>query len=77
MITLPTEVLALISTLVRRHPQQEVETLVSEVVSTLAGQTPNLLLPLVRSSGSLDVVITAIAEAVERAKADCSQTARG
>jgi hypothetical protein len=75
MTSLPPEILTLVSTTVSRDPHKAVEALVSEVVSTLAGTKPDVLVSLVKSAGTFDLVVTAIAEQVEQEQAAHHQSA--
>lgn len=67
-MTLPSEVIATIQSIVKDRPSDEVPVIVSEVIETLAGRDPNWLLSVIKSAGGPSALVQAISEETRRLK---------
>lgn len=73
VMPLPTEVVALIERVVRQSPSNDLPTMVSEVLETMAGSDPNKLLAWMKSYGGAAEFIKDIQIETKRQKSQRAQ----
>lgn len=73
-VPLPSEVVSVIGTIVKKRPSSEVTAIVSEVIESLAGSDPDKLLAWIKSCGTPGEFIKAIQDETRRAKKEARES---
>ena len=73
IMNLPAEVKKVVAEIVRQQPTVEAATLTSQVISTVAGRHPNVIIEAVKTTGGTAEFVQAILDEINRVKASSPQ----